>query len=180
VGAAEDYQERIELLLASLQIPQELVAGRGLPLFAEAQELVVAEVGSDGLEHRLVPAAADAWRAMRAAALAKGVGLQIVSAFRAVERQTEIVRHKLRRGLTLEEIFAVTAPPGYSEHHSGCAVDVTTAGSQPLEVVFGQTAAFRWLLEHAGEFSFFLSYPKGNSSGFVYEPWHWCYRTETA
>jgi D-alanyl-D-alanine carboxypeptidase len=101
-----------------------------------------------------------------------------VSAFRGVERQTEIVRHKLARGLTPEEIFAVTAPPGYSEHHSGRAVDVTTDGAQPLEEEFEQTAAFRWLLEHAGEFSFYLSYPKGNSSGFVYEPWHWCYRAD--
>jgi len=178
MAAAEDYRSRIESLLASLSLPAELISARGLTLQPEAGELALAGVGADGREHRLIPRAADAWRAMRAAARADGIGLEIVSAFRGVERQTEIVRHKLARGLTPEEIFAVTAPPGYSEHHSGRAVDVTTDGAQPLEEEFERTAAFRWLLEHASEFSFFLSYPRGNAAGYTFEPWHWCYRAD--
>lgn len=180
MAVVEEYRARIESLLASLQISREVFAGRSLTLQLEAEELVIAEIGDDGREHRLIPAAADAWRAMRAAALADGVAVRIASAFRGVDRQAEIVRDKLARGLSLGEILAVSAAPGYSEHHSGCAVDVTTDKSTPLEDGFEQTAAFRWLSEHGGEFSFLLSYPRGNASGYAFEPWHWRYRTETA
>jgi D-alanyl-D-alanine carboxypeptidase len=180
MAGAEDYRTRIELLLATLHLSEKAFADRALALQPEAEELAVAEIGRDGKEHRLIPPAADAWRAMRTAARTDGVAMEIVSAFRSVERQAEIVRHKLARALTPEEIFAITAPPGYSEHHSGRAVDVTTDGAQALEVEFEQTAAYRWLCEHAGDFSFFLSFPIGNRSGYTFEPWHWCYKQEIA
>lgn len=180
MGAAEDYRARIESILVALRIPQELIAGRALPLQVEAAELVVAEIGRDGREHRLIPPAADAWRAMRAAARAEGVELECVSAFRGVDRQAEIVREKLLRGQSSEQILEVSAPPGYSEHHTGCAIDVGTPDSQALEQTFEQTRAFRWLSGNAGLFSFHLSFPKGNRYGYAFEPWHWCYRTETA
>lgn len=178
--AHDDYLARIDALLASLQLPADAVAALALPLQSEAMELAVAEIGDDGREHRLIPPAADAWRAMRAAARTGGVDLRIVSAYRSPERQAEIVRHKLRDGLPLERIFKVTAPPGYSEHHTGCAVDVRTEGSQPLEEEFEFTDAYRWLQEYAAGFSFFLSYSRGNSAGYIFEPWHWCFRLQIA
>jgi D-alanyl-D-alanine carboxypeptidase len=168
--------QKIEALLASLQIAPAKLAQKGLPYQPEAGELVLAEVGDDGREHRLTPAAAAGWRAMKAAAQAEGVALRIVSAFRSVERQAEIVRAKLDRGLSLDAILEVSAPPGYSEHHTGRAVDITTEGVPALEVEFEKTHAFRWLLTHAGEFGFSLSYPAGNAHGYAYEPWHWCHR----
>ncbi|MEK6246169.1 MAG: M15 family metallopeptidase [Pseudomonadota bacterium] len=166
-------------MLESLQIPLDLVATRALPLQPEADDLVVVEIGNTGKEYRLIPAAANAWRELRSAAIANGVSLEIVSAFRGVDRQAEIVRDKLARGLSLEEILAVSAPPGYSEHHTGCAVDVTTEGALPLDLEFEQTPAFRWLSENANLFSFFLSFPRGNPYGYAFEPWHWCFRRIT-
>jgi len=166
----------IEPLLASLQIPAARIAEKGLIYQPEAVELVVAEVGDDGREHRLTPATAADWRAMQAAARIDGVALRIASAFRSIERQAEIVRAKLARGLSLDAILEVSAPPGYSEHHTGRAVDVTTDGVRPLEIEFETTDAFRWLSRRAGEFGFLLSYPAGNGHGYAYEPWHWCHR----
>jgi D-alanyl-D-alanine carboxypeptidase len=180
MSAGDDYRARIDALLASLDVPASLIEQRSLALQPEAEELVIAEIGDNGREHRLVPAAADAWRAMRAAARADGIELRIVSAFRSVDRQAEIVRDKLGRGLAPEEIFTTSAPPGYSEHHTGRALDVASGTARPLEEVFEQTDAYRWMLEHAAEFSFFLSYPRGNAAGYAFEPWHWCYRTEVA
>ena len=177
---SNEYPVRIRSLLASLQIPSDLVAARALPLQPEAEDLVVVEIGDAGREHKLIPAAADAWRALRAAALADGITVLIVSAFRGVDRQAEIVRDKLARGLSLEEILAVSAPPGYSEHHTGCAVDVTTEGASPLELEFEQTPAFRWLSENANAFSFLLSYPRDDPYGYAFEPWHWCFRQARA
>ena len=168
--------ERIRSLLVSLQIPPERIATKGLVLQAEADDVVVAEVGADGRQHLLTPAATAAWHAMSAAAAADGVAIRIASAFRSVERQAEIVRSKLEQGFSLESILEVSAPPGYSEHHTGRAVDITTDDSPAREIEFARTAAFRWLCRRAGEFGFSLSYPQGNRHGYAYEPWHWCHR----
>jgi D-alanyl-D-alanine carboxypeptidase len=168
--------QKIETLLASLQIASVRLTERGLLYQPEAESLVVAEVGDDGREHRLTPAVATDWRAMKAAAQSDGVALRIVSAFRSIERQAEIVRAKLERGLSLDAILEVSAPPGYSEHHTGRAVDMTTDGVPALEVEFENTNAYRWLSRRAGEFGFSLSYPAGNPHGYAYEPWHWCHK----
>src|SRR5882724_7591906 len=114
MAIANECPERIRSILDSLQIPLDLVAARSLVLQQEAGELVVAELGADGKEHLLVPAAARGWRELSAAARADGVSIKIVSAFRSVDRQAEIVRGKLARGLSLEAILCVSAPPGYS------------------------------------------------------------------
>ena len=178
---SNEYPIRIRSVLESLQIPLDLVATRALPLQPQAEDLVVVEIGNTGKEHKLIPAAANAWRKLRSAAIANGINLEIVSAFRGVDRQAEIVRDKLARGMSLEEILAVSAPPGYSEHHTGCAVDVTTEGASPLEREFEQTRAFQWLSENANSYSFVLSFPRENSYGYAFEPWHWCFRrSETA
>jgi D-alanyl-D-alanine carboxypeptidase len=169
----------VKALLDALQISLDVVAARSLVLHPEAGELVLAETGDNGREHLLIPAAAEGWRNLRAAAFGDGVGIRIVSAFRSVERQADIVRAKLARGLSLEDILCVSAPPGYSEHHSGRAVDVTTESLPPLEVEFEDSAAFRWLSENARRFGFFLSFPRQNPFGYAYEPWHWCFVPST-
>ena len=161
--------------LIALGISSELITARGLRECEEATALEVAEVGADGRDHLLVPLAAEAWRCLKAVALVDGIDLFIVSAFRSIDRQAEIVRRKMGNGVALESILAVCAPPGFSEHHTGRAVDLSTSGSRALEVEFDQTAAYAWLTEHAAEFSYYLSYPIGNPWGYQYEPWHWCF-----
>lgn len=160
---------------SELGISSEFLAARHLSVCQEASCLEVAEVGADGKEHILVPDAANAWRNLKAAALAEGVSLFIVSAFRSINRQTEIVRRKLAAGASIEEILTVCAPPGFSEHHTGRAVDVSTPGSPALQVEFEQTPAFTWLGARAAEFGYYLTYPVGNRFGYQYEPWHWCF-----
>jgi len=166
---------RLVSLNAELGISSQFLAARGLCECAEASSLEVAEVGADGKDHLLVSTAASAWRNLKAAAFVDGVSLFIVSAFRSIDRQTEIVRRKLEAGASIEEILTVCAPPGFSEHHTGRAVDLSTPGSRSLEVEFEQTPAFAWLRVHAADFGYYLSYPIGNCSGYQYEPWHWCF-----
>ena len=168
--------EKITSVLASLEISPDLIAARSLILHPEAQELIVAAIGDDGRKHMLAPAAAAKWREMSAAALSDGVVLKIGSAFRSVDRQIEIIRAKLAEGLSLDAVLCVSAPPGYSEHHSGRAIDVTTDEGAPLEPEFERTRAFQWMSKNAGRFGFVLSYPAGNSHGYDYEPWHWCFK----
>ncbi len=164
---------RIALILSELGIEPEIIAVRELSEFEEATELDVAEVDVDGREHLLIPAACMAWKSMKAAALLEGIELNVVSAFRGVDRQSEIVRRKLATGASMADVLCVNAPPGFSEHHSGRAIDLTTPACRPLEVEFEQTAAFVWLRSRAGEFGFRLSYPQNNCLGYQYEPWHW-------
>jgi D-alanyl-D-alanine carboxypeptidase len=149
---------------------------RRLPLCVEPTRLVVAETGKRGRRHRLTPSAARAWKKMKAAAQDDGIGLQIVSAHRSFRRQVEIIKRKIATGQSIEQILSVSAPPGYSEHHTGCAIDIGTAGCDELEEVFERSAAFKWLVKHASRFGYFLSYPRRNRYGYKYEPWHWKYR----
>lgn len=163
------------VMCEELGIPDSLITARGFRFFEEASDLVMAEVGEDGREYFLIPEAAAAWKEMKYAALNDGIDLRIMSAFRSVARQVEIIQQKLDAGKSIKEILMVLAPPGYSEHHTGRAVDIASLDSS-LEASFADTPAFQWLQQHAGSFGFSLSYPVDNPYGYVYEPWHWCYR----
>jgi len=167
---------RVEQVLESFGASGDLLADRGLPLFADATELEIAHVSASGREHLLVPEAARRWRALRQAAEDEGVTVLVISGFRSFDRQVELISAKLQRGEPLDDILAVMAPPGCSEHHSGRAVDVGTPGCEPLSETFENTDAFQWLRRRADEFEFRLSYPRDNPAGYQYEPWHWCYQ----
>ncbi|MFZ6743400.1 M15 family metallopeptidase [Undibacterium sp. JH2W] len=162
---------------ASFSIPPQLLEQRGLQLQQEATELVLAETGADGWQYLLTPAARLAWQAMKQAASQDGIALLMISAFRSIARQTGIISDKLAQGQQLQDILRVCAPPGYSEHHTGRAIDIATPEDPELEISFDTTAAFAWLQNNAGRFGFQMSYPPGNSSGFQYEPWHWCFQS---
>jgi len=159
-----------------LGIAEDLVITRGLREHNEAAGLEIAEVGIDGRKHLLIPPAAKAWRELKAAANSDGISLFIISAFRSISRQVDIIRRKLESGVSIDEILTVCAPPGFSEHHTGCAIDLSAPGCRTLEEDFGRTPAFEWLHAHAGKYSYFLSYPINNQWGYKYEPWHWCFK----
>ncbi len=162
--------------LEQLGITPGLLDARGFIAQHEAQHLQLAETGEDGREYLLTPATSAAWHSMKIAAQRDGITLVMVSAFRSVQRQVEIVQAKLDEGRQIADILTVVAPPGYSEHHTGRAIDIGSDDDTPeLEVAFETTAAFAWLTQHANTFGFTMSYPKGNSSGYQYEPWHWCF-----
>lgn len=119
---------------------------------------------------------AQAWQTMRRAATDAGVDLEAVSGFRSAAYQAGILRRKLDRGMSIEQALAINTAPGYSEHHSGRAVDIGTPGCPAAEEVFETTPAFAWLRQHARQFGFRMSYPRDNPHGVIYEPWHWYYQ----
>ena len=174
-AARAAYRARVAAVLAELGIGPEHLAGRGLPLIPEAQRLTPVGLGTDGRDKLLTPTAARAWQALRTAAADHGIALLLISAFRSVEFQAALLRAKLDRGMPLAEVLRVNAPPGYSEHHGGRAVDIGCAGTAALDEAFEATPAYAWLQKHAAEHGFTLSYPRGNRQGYLYEPWHWCH-----
>jgi D-alanyl-D-alanine carboxypeptidase len=113
---------------------------------------------------------------MQDAAQSDSVVLLPISGYRSLARQAEIIRSKRDVGQSLESILRVNTAPGYSEHHTGRALDIGTIDSVLLEESFGATPAFAWLSMHAQKFGFRLSYPRGNPLGIAYEPWHWLWR----
>ncbi len=156
-----------------LGIPENYGQDGRKPVFEEATEVV--EVGPNlvGRMQSLEPQTATRWAAMVRAAAAGGVQLMIVSGYRSIDYQARLIRKKINAGQQLRDILTVSAAPGYSEHHTGRAVDIATPGSRPLTEEFEDSAAFRWLKENAADFGFSMSYPRDNRYGFIYEPWHW-------
>lgn len=177
--AIDPYQTRIQALLLDLGITADVLGQRTLALHQEPETLV--DVPCQGAAqdaastYRLTPQTCSAWLAMQEAAQADAIPLALVSAFRSVERQREIIAAKLAQGQTIADILASVAPPGYSEHHTGRAIDIGTSEEAALEEVFETTASYAWLKEHAQAYGFVMSYPRNNPEGFVFEPWHWCH-----
>lgn len=145
----------------------------GLPLVAEPEWLSLAGFDRYRRPLWLHPNAARAWDHMRQAALADNVVLDAISGYRSHDYQLGIFERKRARGQTVADILAVNAAPGYSEHHSGLALDIGTPDEPPAEESFEATPAFAWLGRNAAGYGFAMSYPRGNPHGIVYEPWHW-------
>jgi len=168
-----EYRARIQIIHRELGISADYERRFQLLLRTEAGELT--SIGADvyGRPQQLRPHAAEHWQAMRAQAQRDNVLLLVISAFRSVDYQRGVIARKLAAGKPLEKILRVNAAPGYSEHHTGCALDLTTTGQMSLETGFEATKAFAWLMQHAEHFGFRLSYPRDNRHGIAYEPWHW-------
>lgn len=169
-GMVSDLHKKLHL---ELGIPAGYDGERKLPRYREASELVDVGPNLVGRIQQLTPLAAAKWQQMAEAAAGSGVHLLIVSGFRSYEYQAQLIRRKIEAGQAIEDVLKVNAAPGYSQHHTGTAVDVATPGSRPLTEEFETSDAFKWLTEHATRFGFSMTYPRDNPFGFIYEPWHW-------
>ena len=161
-----------------LGIPADYGRDGKPPYFHECSELVDVGPNLVGRMQQLEPLAAARWQQLTDAAGAAGVRLLIVSGFRSFDYQADLIRRKIEAGQCIEDILKVNAAPGFSQHHTGMAVDIATPGSRPLTEEFEASDAFRWLGEHAAKAGFSMTYPRDNPWGFIYEPWHWALNEE--
>ena len=113
---------------------------------------------------------------MQFMAAQRGISLQLLSGYRSIDLQRDIFyENKSIRNQTAIERSRDSAPPGYSEHSTGYAIDVGD-GNYPnthFEVEFEQTPAFKFMKKFASRYHFVLSFPANNKQGVSYEPWHW-------
>ena len=106
------------------------------------------------------------------------VYLGAISGFRTLNHQSWLYDKALAKYRSAAIAGQWVAPPGFSEHHTGLALDIGDL-DVPLanvEISFERTRAYRWLTENAHRFDFELSFPKRNDAGtptMFYEPWHW-------
>lgn len=155
-------------------IPQSFVIHRWCP---EASPLGMLPIGlsRDGrFLHKAQPETVEAFRRMRDAARQDNAELIVLWAFRAAvlqQQQFEEAQQKYGR----REALRWLAPPGYSEHQTGWALDVGDGADPEADdnPQFERTAAFRWLQKNAGQYGFELSFRPNNWQGVSYEPWHW-------
>ena len=112
---------------------------------------------------------------MREEARKDGIYLVFLSGYRSINLQNEIF-YSLKSFWNQEaaERARVSAPPGYSEHSTGFAIDIgdATQRETDFETEFENTNAFKWLVKNAAKFHFKLSFNKNNKY-IDYEPWHW-------
>lgn len=174
------FIEQVDRLHAELEVPADYAARCGLPLCPVPPNLVSTELDYYGRPQRLTRAAFIAWSDMKQAAAEAGITIHLISAFRDLDYQHQLILKKLSKGQSIEEILRVNAAPGYSEHHTGCAIDIGTLECDALVEEFENTPAFAWLREHAIRHGYVLSYPRGNAAGIAYEPWHWCFKESTS
>ena len=145
--------------------------------YPQAPIAELAPIVDDG-SIKLRRAAAKAYREMSAAAQQSGISLSAISGYRSIADQKYLYFDvKAERGQVASERAKVSAPPGYSEHHTGYAVDIGDGNVPALNLNpdFDKTPAYRWLQANAAHYSFELSFPKNNKQGVSYEPWHWRY-----
>lgn len=129
--------------------------------------------------------ACNAFLELQKAAAAENVTVWMQSGYRSVSYQTNLYEKKTNNykqqgyddAKAKEMAAAIVNPPGYSEHNCGLAADLNSPEHTGLDEGFENTAAFRWLCQHAGEYGFILRYPKGaeEKTEITYEPWHWRY-----
>lgn len=120
---------------------------------------------------------------MKAYVLQKtGQKLSIVSGYRSPAYQTLIFLRELYLAhYDSAQAQTVSKMPLESEH---CifpfhAIDLALHGdnenTKEVNASFGETAAYRCLIDSAPSFGFSLSYPKDNTKNTIYEPWHWLF-----
>ena len=114
---------------------------------------------------------------MKEKAKKDGIYLVFLSGYRSISLQKDIFYSlKSTRNQEAAERARVSAPPGYSEHSTGFAIDIgdATQRETDFETEFENTKAFGWLKKNAAKFHFKLSFNKDNKY-IDYEPWHWRY-----
>lgn len=123
--------------------------------------------------------AASAWLALQQDAAEHGFRLRLVSAYRGHQYQREVFLRPLTAPYRLESLAArmrFSAPPGYSKHHTGYAIDIRQVGHGD----FGESPAYEWLaadnFANAKKHGWIPSYPPdGGRQGPVPEPWEFTY-----
>ncbi len=140
------------------------------------RELEVVDLDFEGKPFLLTQAAAKSWRDMVQAAQQENIHLHPYSGFRSYLHQKRLIEHHLKNGRSIDDILTHIALPGFSEHHTGFAVDIHAPNRPLLEEAFENTLEFHWLQKNANRFHFYLSYPRHNKMGIIYEPWHWLYK----
>jgi D-alanyl-D-alanine carboxypeptidase len=116
-------------------------------------------------------------RAMGKAAKANGTPLGNLSSYRSYRQQVKVF-NRYANAYGYNQAVKFSARPGHSEHQLGLAIDfMADGGPSPMIGDWATTRTGKWMLNHAWEFGWVLSYPKGKygATCYTYESWHYRY-----
>jgi D-alanyl-D-alanine carboxypeptidase len=114
--------------------------------------------------------------AMFDAAAAAGVPLGLTSSYRSYTDQVATYNNWVKVNGSYAAADTVSARPGYSEHQTGLAIDLSTSAGCSLEC-FAGSAQHTWLQANAATYGFIERYQAGleTTTGYSPEAWHWRY-----
>ncbi len=157
---------------SSLQVVVNKLRPMDPPDFApELVPVSTAQEGGEVVRPELDAALAELDAAMRAEV---GEGTFVTSSYRSFALQAQYYQNAIA-SFGQAAADTTSARPGHSEHQTGLAIDLMSTAKQcRLDHCFGETAAGRWIAEHAWEFGFVVRYPEGADAvtGYAWEPWH--------
>lgn len=114
---------------------------------------------------------------MKSDAKKAGLDINIRSGFRTMETQEMLFNNYVKKD-GIEKANRYSAVPGYSEHQTGLAIDISNGDySTSIGDWFTETPQAKWLYENAHKYGFILRYPQGKEhiTGYKYESWHYRY-----
>ncbi len=151
-----------------------------LPDDYEAKLPLITVKNSFGKEFQIEPETYRHFEQLRAAVKQKGIQIELDSVYRSVARQKEIVAEFTQK-YGADYVKQYVAVPGYSEHHTGLAVDICLVVDGKIiddnDEMIAQKEIFAQIHPLLAEYGFILRYPQGreNITGYSYEPWHFRY-----
>ncbi|SHO49575.1 M15 family metallopeptidase [Desulfopila aestuarii] len=176
IAPAAPPAETIQIEEKSYQIPRPWVGNRisapSLPM--SAFKMIPVDHTRDSTHIYVVTETHRALVKLLEAAKEDGIVLRIESGYRSPGYQKKIFSRMLDEGRQFEDIIRYVAPPGYSEHALGTAVDF-----YPSNWEFARLPDYSWLQKHASQYGFTETYPEHNSKHYPWEAWHWTYHKET-
>ncbi len=147
-------------------------------------ELVTAQ-NSLGREFQVEKEALEHFVQLREAMLNEGIDIELDSTYRSVQRQEELWA-EFEEKYGLEYCQKYVAVPGYSEHHTGLAIDVCLIKDGEViddnDAMIAEKEIFAKVHEKLADYGFILRYlpDKVDVTGYAYEPWHFRYVGEEA
>ncbi len=102
------------------------------------------------------------------------VHLMVNSSYRSYEDQEEI--YNSFKTISLKYADSYAARPGYSEHQTGLALDITSLEHKGQNE-FKESEEYAWLKKNCYKYGFILRFPEGKESitGYNNESWHFRY-----
>ena len=154
------------------QVPEPWTGNRQFPTSRNLDELkqIPREYTYEESEIYILAEAYPSLLEMLEQALLDGIELKVESAYRSMNYQTRIFIRMLKQGRTFDDIVRYVAPPGYSQHMLGTAMDF-----YPSNWEFAETAQYHWLQENGAKFGFEETYSRNNRYRMPWEAWHWNY-----
>lgn len=141
-----------------------------LPQDYEPSDLVVID-SKYGFPGKIREEVYKAYVEMEKEARKEGLSLEVNSAYRSYQRQVELYSaYSNIDGQDVADTYS--ARPGFSDHQSGCAMDILSPGYDFGD--FYRSKEAEWLAANSYKFGFIIRYPlnKEEVTGYKYEPWH--------